>query len=148
MATLAATRPGILDDMRVTLDVQEIDAFMNDPSVYPLIGGDGRPVTAQHCLGAQHIWLTSGEALMCFHQEDRGWHKHNLFKAGCRGAAAIAMGKSMLGWFFANVAPELKAETPLQNKAARWFNRQIGFRSVGFRDHEIVGPVECFLCQL
>ena len=132
--------------MRTTTDTALIDGFMNDPSVYPMIGADGRPVTAKGCTGADYVWLTEGEAMMLFHRESGGWHKHNLFKAGCRGAAAIKMGKAMLSWFFSNIGTELRAETPLINKAARWFNRQIGFRSVGFRNHQIVGPVECFLC--
>jgi len=132
--------------MRLTTDIAEIDGFMNDPFVYPGIGAKGRPVTARGCIGDRHLWLVDGDAMMLFHREDRGWHKHNLFKAACRGRAAICVGRAMLAWFFANVGDVLRAETPIANKAARWFNRQIGFRSTGFRQHEVVGPVECFIC--
>lgn len=130
-------------------DIALIDSFINDPSIYPDMGfaeGSGAVSARSFATSADHIWAGDGDrALMLFHRDDGCWFKHNLFRASCRGADALRAGRSLVSWFFAAVgASELRAETPLINRKARWFNRQIGLPSNGYRDHPIVGPVECF----
>ena len=130
------------------LDVETIDGFINDPAIFPDLGFDpnSAAVSAASFVGRpDYVFAGNAEAMMLFHREPRGWHKHNMFKASCRGRKALDAGRDLLGWFsLRHPGKSLFAETPLWNRKARWFNRQIGFHSTGFRDHPIVGQVECF----
>jgi hypothetical protein len=59
---------------------------------------------------------------------------HSIFAPECRGRDAIRTGRLMLDWLFCNTsALIITGATPIEFRAARWFNRQIGFHSDGIR---------------
>ncbi len=92
------------------------------------------------------IVLSNGEdAFSCFEMTgDQEFQGHTFFGETCRGKRAIETGKEMLGWLFERGAKKVWGATAMTNARARWFNRQLGFKSVGFDDYEVEGPVEIF----
>jgi hypothetical protein len=57
---------------------------------------------------------------------------HSLTDTTCRGRRAIEAGRQSLAWFWSHTDAELvTGSTPIELKAARWFNRQMGFVSAG-----------------
>ena len=92
------------------------------------------------------ILLSNGtDALAAFEETaPREWQMHSFFLPSCRGRKAIDTAKEMLAWMIPARADRVWGGTPLTNKAARWFNRQIGGASIGFDEFEVEGPVEIF----
>lgn len=78
---------------------------------------------------------------------DRAWQAHTLFAASCRGARALAAGRAMVD-HMRPIAALLWGATPVGNRAARWFNRQLGFVSKGFDVFAAEGAVEIFEREL
>jgi hypothetical protein len=73
------------------------------------------------------------------------WQQHTMFLKSCRGKQAVVEAKKMLRHMFeVEGAVMIWGQTPLDNRAARMFNRWCGGKSVGFGDHHVVGPVEYF----
>lgn len=76
----------------------------------------------------------------------RVWQVHTLFSDGCRGKAAMTLGKHMIAWMQAEMAAQMIwGQTPLHNRAARMFNRLMGARSEGMRNHPVSGECELFV---
>lgn len=73
------------------------------------------------------------------------WQGHSLFAPSHRGRAAIETGKAMMAWMFANTSARMiTGATPINLKAARWFNRRIGFTSDGVhRFNGMWGSYDC-----
>lgn len=86
------------------------------------------------------------DAAMIFHwSAPHIWQMHTLMLPSCRGAAAKREGKKLIREMFVEHGAEiLWGQTPLDNRAARIFNRWIGAKSVGFGNHHVSGPVEYF----
>ncbi len=76
--------------------------------------------------------------------DDTEFQGHTFFGETCRGRKAVDTGKEMLGWMFDRGATRVWGGTPLDNRKARWFNRMIGMKAVGFDEHEKEGVVEIF----
>ncbi len=95
------------------------------------------------------VVLSNGnDAMAAFEQtEERRWQSHTFFLPSCRGRRAIETAKEMLAWMkpYADV---LWGATPLENRAARWFNRQIGAVPIATDEYEAEGPVEIFEVRL
>lgn len=67
---------------------------------------------------------------------------HYFFKVG--GRKALSLARDMMNWMIENQgAKAFTGITPADNKAARWFNRNLGFTSFGLVDTER-GPHEMF----
>ena len=76
---------------------------------------------------------------------DNVWDTHSLFLPECRGRDAIRFAKMMGSHMFEKEnADVLWGYGSINDKAARWFFRQIGGHSTGFGDHPIFGDVEYF----
>ena len=76
------------------------------------------------------------------------WEKHTLFREACRGRKGIATGVEMLEYAKAKLgARSIWSQTPVSNKRACWFNRQIGMVSHGVAQSELLGPVEHFVTE-
>jgi hypothetical protein len=73
------------------------------------------------------------------------YQAHTMFAPSCRGRLAIEAGRAMLKWMFDHGASGIWGATPMSNRAARWFNRQIGGSVVGQDTFEAEGPVELFV---
>ncbi len=129
-------------------DAELANRIANDPSVYGNVAYHGQPVDFTPAVRGC-VLLTNGEdAMAAFEQtEDRRWQSHTFFLPSCRGRRAIETAKEMLAWMkpYADV---LWGATPLQNRAARWFNRQIGAVPIGTDEYEAEGPVEIFEVRL
>ena len=69
---------------------------------------------------------------------------HYFFSHQARGRKAIDLGKAMLWVAFSKFAKVIRGMTPLQNRAARWMSRQLGFISYGAVS-PIEGPCELFM---
>lgn len=133
--------------LHISRDAILVNAFVNHPGVLPNCGfGGARADVTSRINDDDLVFVTDGEAAMiAFHQHDSEWEKHNLFLPSCRGARAIEMGRTIFGWFTEYAQCDLiTAQTPFQNRAARWFNRQIGMVSKGFRNSDLLGLVERF----
>jgi hypothetical protein len=137
--------------LRLTRDADLVNAFANDPANRPHIGlaveagdVDLSAVVARDDVRVVH----DGDAMMLFHRTGPAflgiWEKHTLFRLGCRGRAAISMGRVMFAWATLEIASVIWSQTPVVNARARWFNRQIGMQSRGVAQSEHFGPVEHF----
>jgi len=73
------------------------------------------------------------------------WQGHYLFGPTCRGRKAITEMRRMLDWCFTTGQARIVwGQTPIDNRAARWLNRQVGFLSRGLHMHHIAGACELF----
>lgn len=133
-----------------TRDAELVNRFVNDPSVLPYVGfpeGTVRVDIAPLVEKPTTVVITDGRDAMMLLTRTAGnrWEKHNLFRAGCRGRHAITIGKAMLEYAFAVLgAVSVWAQPQVSNRAARWFNRQIGMISQGVGHDPVVGAVEIF----
>lgn len=67
---------------------------------------------------------------------------HYFFKVG--GRKALNLARSMMKWMIEHHgARAFTGTTPMDNKAARWFNRHLGFESQGIVER-VNGPYELF----
>jgi hypothetical protein len=135
--------------IRIERDPDFINAIANHPSVQPYIREDGAPtdwtpVVKDRFSVSGIVVLSNGEdAVGAFEATAieppfQAYQMHTLFAATCRGRKAIDTAKAMLAWMFAHGATLIWGATPRKNRAARWFNRQIGGRVTGGDDEEDV----------
>lgn len=96
-----------------------------------------------------YVFLLDGDAAAIFEwSAPRVWQVHTLALPDVRGAAALASGRRMIAWMRAEMgARTLWGMTPIANRAARMFNRLIGAKSAGFREHHVTGPCELFVWE-
>jgi hypothetical protein len=73
------------------------------------------------------------------------WQMHSMSMPDFRGKAMMRAAKALIHEMFVEVGADmLWGQTPLQNRAARMFNRLVGAISCGFGRHHIAGDVEYF----
>lgn len=94
-----------------------------------------------------HVALTDGRNIGMFEaQETPGtFHGHMIFRD--RGKFALEVARKMIRHLvdlFGALA--IYGETPVQKRAARWFSRQLGFRSRGIKSTPY-GDVEQFVME-
>lgn len=133
-------------------DATLINAIANLPEVRPHFSYHGKDLDFSPVLNAC-VFLTNGEdAVGIF--EERGadgpkpgvWQAHTMFAPTCRGSKALTTARAMLDHMKPH-ATAIWGTTPIKNKAARWFNRKLGFVAIGFDTYEAEGPVELFLLR-
>ena len=79
-----------------------------------------------------NIALRDGENFAIFEHEGNGIYNGHYFFDKARGKTAIDLAEDMLIYLFENYPVEVvKGLVPMQNKAARWLSRQVGFLSLG-----------------
>ena len=128
--------------IRRVYDASEIDCLLNDPAIRPTIGGEGFLSAFELIADERNVFLVDGDSGAAFLWRGPGvFEAHSFFKA--RGREAITLGTRMLE-SMAGQACLVWATTPVQLKAARWFNRQIGLRSLGMIDTPELGQCELF----
>jgi hypothetical protein len=132
-----------------------LNSFINDPAILPFIGFDASDeVDYSHVLARNDVVAvhSGDEAMMVFHRTGPAcfglWEKHTLFRDNCRGRRGIATGIAMLD-YAKNVlgARGIWSQTPVSNRRACWFNRQIGMVSQGFVESDLLGSVEHFVME-
>jgi hypothetical protein len=137
-----------------------INAIANQPEVYPFVCPDpsfGYIFFDEHAARPEHyVLLHNGQhdddltatAAMIFEWSAPGvWEMHTLFRNECRGKAALAQAHEFVAFMYDEMGADMIwGQTPLDNKAARFFNRKLGGKSVGTGTHHAFGPVEFFRC--
>lgn len=139
-----------------TDDPELVNAFVNDPDVFPFVGfpSDLTHFDMTDVMGGGSVAVVyDGDAAMMLFQRTGPtflgiWEKHTIFRAGCRGRAAVEAGMAMLEWALCTLgARSVWSQTPESNRRARWFNRQIGMASQGMADSPQFGRVEHFVLE-
>lgn len=111
-------------------DIPAIKALINDPAIRPTVGGEGELNPSAIVADRRNICLFSDDGGAFFAWRGPGvFEGHSFFRV--RGRAAIDLGRAMLGMIEARMIWGL---TPEGNRPARWFNRQLGFQSLGMID--------------
>ena len=129
-------------------DAELINRLANLATVHPAIAYHGKPLDWSTAFPAENtgvVVISNGDdACAVFASTgDRIWQGHTIFAPTCRGRRAIDAGKAIIAWMQPH-ADMIWGATPIGNRAARWFNRQIGGRAVGFDNYDAEGAVEIF----
>lgn len=128
--------------IRRVYDASEIDWLLNDPAIRPTIGGEGHLSVFDLIADERNVFLVEDDNGAAFLWRGPGvFEGHSFFRA--RGREAIRIGQRMLG-SMEGQACLVWGATPAKLKAARWFNRQIGFRSLGMIETPDLGWCELF----
>lgn len=138
-----------------TKDPALLNSFINDPAILPFVGFDAYDTVDYGAVLARDdvVAVHSGDdAMMVFQRTGPAcfglWEKHTLFRATCRGRRGIATGMAMLDYARTSLgARGVWSQTPVENKRACWFNRQIGMVSHGRASSDLLGPVEHFVTE-
>lgn len=123
-------------------DVDFINRIANSDAVRPFIRPDGQDMDFAPAVGRPTqtgvVFLSNGEdAVAAFEiTADRIYQSHTMFGPTCRGRRAIETAREMVAWMFDHGADVVWGSTPRANKAARWFNRQIGAYVIGGDDED------------
>tara|TARA_R100001086_G_scaffold180400_5_gene100176 strand:- start:3715 stop:4107 length:393 start_codon:yes stop_codon:yes gene_type:complete len=113
-----------------TFDPARVNVLLNDDRIRPTIGGEGVLDAGDLLADKCNICLMDGENGAMFIWRGPGVYEgHSFFTV--KGREAIALGKQILSALDADM---VWGATPLELRAARWFNRKIGFRSLGIVD--------------
>lgn len=137
--------------IRREIDAELVNRISEDPSVRPFICYHDEPIDWTPVIEDCFILSNGEDACGVFEPTPFGqiskdiFQAHTLFADTCRGARAIETARAMLAWMFEHGGASLVwGATPKKNRAARWFNRQIGMTAVSEDDYEAEGPVEIF----
>lgn len=123
-----------------TFDAGAINALCNHPSIRPTIGGEGELDCSGLIADKRNVFMLADGGGACFIWRGPGVYEgHSFFLA--RGSDAIRLGKAMLDELDADL---VWGTTPESNRPARWFNRKIGFKSLGMIDTPDLGRCELF----
>ncbi|MEG8058019.1 hypothetical protein QP150_16195 [Sphingomonas sp. 22L2VL55-3] len=137
-----------MDSIRRERDARLLNRLANLPDVRPAVCYHDQPLDWSAAFPAEDtgvVVVSNGcDACAVFASTDpRVWQGHTIFGSTCRGRRAIETGRAIINWMRPH-ADLIWGATPIQNKAARWFNRQIGGRSAGFDQYDTEGAVEIF----
>jgi len=134
-----------------TRDAALHNLIVNKPEVRRTFGiyiNDPRPITFdEHAQRDDYFLLTNGKNACAIMDmvSPAVYDGHSLFDPACRGRDAIEQGREIIAWMWKNTQAQIiVGKTPAQNRAARMFNRWVGFTSDGTGTFESVdGGWEC-----
>lgn len=128
--------------IRRCLDAGTVNDLLNDPAIRPTIGGDG-PLDAATLLADERniCLLDDGGGALFRWTGPRVFEGHSFFRA--RGREAISLGRALLA-AMRDQADLVWGLTPEELKHVRWFNRKLGFRSLGMMQTPDLGACELF----
>lgn len=110
-------------------DADRVNELLNDPAVRPTIGGTGELDATALLSDRRNICLVDEGGGALFRWTGPGvFEGHSFFRV--RGREAIRLGRQMLS-AMGDTADLVWGATPESLRHVRWFNRQIGFRSLG-----------------
>jgi hypothetical protein len=117
-----------------TFDAARVNAVCNHPDVLPTLGLGTGPLDATTAIANErNIFLMGDHGGAMFHWSAPGvYDAHDFFLPEARGKWALAASRAMLAqmfdWYGARM---IWAMTPVENRACRYFNRWLGFKSEG-----------------
>jgi len=145
-----ASAPSIIDVvLRRSFDAAAINRICNHPAVQPGLSlGQGEIDVTDFLANENNIAFLGEFGGALFHWCAPGvYDAHDFFLPEGRGKWAREASESMLGIMFgAFQARMIWAATPVENKACRFFNRMLGFKSEGVGLHRILpgqNPISC-----
>jgi len=120
-------------------DKDFLQRIANEVIDWPVFGFDAEELVLSS------VVLSSDEDIAIFEPQRKGVYRgHYLFK-NSKGRAAINLSKLFLKEMFETYSASLICGlTPVDNKAALWMNRQLGFKSGGIVHHPQAGELELF----
>ena len=132
--------------VRRETDASRINRVSNDAAVRPFVCYHDEEMdwstAVQNCV----VLSYGDDAIGVFEEtKPRLFQAHTIFGRGCRGAAALEAAGAMIAWMIPRHADAIWGATPVSNAAARWFNRRLGARSIGFDQYAAEGAVEIFI---
>ena len=124
-------------------DTAEIAAIINHPSVRPHVGPGVDAFDPSGLIADdKNILLFDEGGGQFFHWKGPGIYEAHSFYL-VRGKDALERGRAAIRLMFNEYGAEkLWRAPPLENRGARWFNRQLGFRSLG--EIDLYGRCELF----
>lgn len=127
--------------MRRLASVAALEAVLRRVDVAPLVDGFD-PVAWLENEGNVALTDELGNVALFEHTGAGTFEGHTLFAS--RGRAAIDAGRAMIRALIdMHGARAIWGRTPIERPAARWFSRQLGFRSLGIVE-TVRGPCEIF----
>lgn len=117
-----------------TFDAFAVNAVCNHPAVLPSLSlGHGEVDVSDLLANHRNVAFLSDRGGALFHWNAPGvYAAHDFFLPEGRGAWALRASREMLGVMFRDYGARLIwAETPVENRACRMFNRWLGFKSEG-----------------
>lgn len=128
-------------------DVPALAELLNDPLIRPTIGGEGELDPTDIISDRRNICFFDQRGGAVFAWRGPGIYEgHSFFRV--RGREAIRLGSSLIHMMADGYqARMIWGATPLDNRAARWFNRQLGFQSLGEIDMPESGLCELFILE-
>lgn len=113
-------------------DAPEIASIINSPTIRPYIGGGDQFLDPTDVLADEkNITLFDEGGGQFFHWKGPGIYEAHSFYL-VRGADALSRGREAVRRMFEDYGAEKIWRAPASwNRRARWFNRQLGFKSLG-----------------
>lgn len=123
-----------------------VNRISNMSEVLPYISHCGALDWQSAIDSADCVILSNGEdAVGAFERTgERTFQTHTIFAPSCRGRRALRAGKAMLDYMIPRYADHIWGYTPMDNPAARWFNRRLGAQVIGQDCLPNEGVVEVF----
>ncbi len=117
-----------------TFDAGAVNAVCNHPDVLPTLSlGQGEIDVSGLIADDRNVFFLGEHGGAMFHRTaPRTYAAHDFFLPEGRGRWALSASTFMLDAMFRDYGARLIwAETPVEHKACRWFNRRLGFASEG-----------------
>lgn len=113
-------------------DAAAVAAILNHPAVRSTIGiGDEDADPTELLADQNNVILFDEGGGQLFHWKGPGIYEAHSFYL-VRGKDALARGREAIRLMFEEYGAEkLWRAPPVENRPARWFNRQLGFQSLG-----------------
>jgi hypothetical protein len=118
-------------------DAVRVNAVCNHPDVLPGLSlGRGEVDVSGLVADRRNLFFLGEHGGALFHRTGPGvYAAHDFFLPSGRGNWALRASREMLAHVFAGGARLIWAETPVENRACRMFNRWLGFKSEGVSTH-------------
>lgn len=124
-------------------DIPAVNELLNHPSVRPTIGGEGVLDASKLINDARNRIFFDERGGSGFAWRGPGIYEgHSFFLV--RGRGALTAGQECLALLNYRMVWGL---TPEGNRPARWFNRKLGFDSLGMMDTPDQGRCELFMLE-
>lgn len=123
-----------------TFDAAAVNAVCNDPAVLPTLSlGQGHIDVSRLIADERNVFYLGEHGGAMFHRvAPRTYAAHDFFLPSGRGKWALAASRHMLGLMIDGGARLIFAETPVENRGCRMFNRWLGFTSEGVSEVELI----------